>query len=120
MGLDGVFRKGNTLFVPAEKITKTAEELFGALEEEKFFADLEHESFIRHTAKFLNGLNLLHPFREGNGRVQRLFVEILAARAGYHLDLSTHTPQADTQAAILGTKGQMTGWEVLIRRGMRE
>lgn len=30
----------------------------------------------------------IHPFREGNGRVQRAFVEILADRAGYEVDFS--------------------------------
>ncbi|WP_421692543.1 Fic family protein [Xenorhabdus bovienii] len=29
---------------------------------------------------------MIHPFREGNGRVQRLFFEHLALSAGYELD----------------------------------
>lgn len=30
----------------------------------------------------------MHPFREGNGRTQRLFIEYLASVAGYKVDFS--------------------------------
>ena len=35
--------------------------------------------------------NVLHPFREGNGRTQRLFIEYLALNAGYRVDFSSVT-----------------------------
>ena len=31
-----------------------------------------------------NELNALHPFREGNGRTIRLFLDLLATQSGYH------------------------------------
>ena len=34
--------------------------------------------FVNRVAELFGDLNLLHPFREGNGRVQRLFLEELA------------------------------------------
>ena len=39
-------------------------------------------------AYYLSEINALHPFREGNGRTQRLFFEILAERAGFEADFS--------------------------------
>ena len=33
-------------------------------------------------------LNVLHPFREGNGRTTREFIRQLAIKNGYNLDLS--------------------------------
>ena len=33
-------------------------------------------------------INALHPFREGNGRVQRIFISNLSQAAGYQLDYS--------------------------------
>ena len=33
-------------------------------------------------------INATHPFRDGNGRTQRLFCELLAERAGYFVDFS--------------------------------
>jgi cell filamentation protein len=39
-------------------------------------------------ADMLDTLNALHPFREGNGRTQRLTIEFLALEKGYALNLS--------------------------------
>jgi cell filamentation protein len=36
----------------------------------------------------LSEINAIHPFREGNGRVQRLFISQLAKQTGYSLDYS--------------------------------
>ena len=33
----------------------------------------------------------MHPFREGNGRVQRIFISLLALKTGYHLQFSKIT-----------------------------
>lgn len=37
-------------------------------------------------------MNILHPFREGNGRVQREFFRLLALKNGYELDWSKISP----------------------------
>jgi len=39
-------------------------------------------------AALLDSINHLHPFREGNGRVQREFIRILALEKGYTLNLN--------------------------------
>ena len=48
---------------------------------------------------------MLHPFREGNGRTQRLFFTLLIQRAGY----SIHFADCDTDllmyATILAAQG---------------
>lgn len=38
-------------------------------------------------------INALHPFREGNGRTQRIFMNELAKNAGYKMDLNLIEPQ---------------------------
>lgn len=37
-------------------------------------------------AHFLSHLNAIHPFREGNGRTQNVFLDLLAEQAGHPLD----------------------------------
>ena len=44
-------------------------------------------------AYYLSEINVLHPFREGNGRTQRLFIEYLASVAGYDVDYSLVSPK---------------------------
>lgn len=50
-------------------------------------------------AYYLSEINALHPFREGNGRTQRLFIEILAERAGYEVDFSEVSAEEMIQAS---------------------
>lgn len=50
--------------------------------------DLAHLCKI-HAYLFLSEINAIHPFREGNGRVQRLFISQLAEQSGYSLDYSS-------------------------------
>ena len=38
--------------------------------------------------ELFSDINALHPFREGNGRSQRLFIEMLARINGINLDLT--------------------------------
>ena len=42
-------------------------------------------------AYYLSEINVIHPFREGNGRTQRLFIEYLAEDNGYSVDFSQVT-----------------------------
>lgn len=45
---------------------------------------------------------MIHPFREGNGRVQRLFFEHLTLSAGFTLDWADITVEEWIQANIDG------------------
>lgn len=45
---------------------------------------------------YLSEINVLHPFREGNGRAQRVFIEYLAQCAGFYVDFS----QVDSKEMI--------------------
>ena len=49
---------------------------------------MDHSDFIDEFTDFYCSTNELHPFREGNGRTQRLFLSQLARNAGYSLNFS--------------------------------
>lgn len=76
--------KGDTLFALAEHLPAQARELFARLRSQHL-ADLSRERFVTEVARFLADLNALHPFREGNGRTQRVFLQLLANDAGWRL-----------------------------------
>lgn len=46
------------------------------------------EPFLSAFVDFYERTNELHPFREGNGRTQRVFLAQLAHHAGYNLDFT--------------------------------
>jgi cell filamentation protein len=57
--------------------------------QEDFLRSLAPESFVARLAHYMSEINAAHPFREGNGRVQRAFCAQLADQAGYFMDFQT-------------------------------
>lgn len=58
--------------------------------------------FIEKLADYYCEMNVIHPFREGNGRTTRVFFEQLAEHNGYSLDFSNITKEQWVEAAIEG------------------
>ncbi len=73
---------------------------FEALKKENFLKDLSAERFAERAAEHIAELNAVHPFREGNGRTQRLFLKALAHQAGHRLDLSRIAEEPWMKASI--------------------
>lgn len=101
------FGKDTTLFTSYDKLPKVAKVLFNALKDENYFNKQSKGEFIKSASIFMNGLNILHPFREGNGRVQRIFMQYLADNAGYVLNFEEITAKEMVEASIQGTKGNL-------------
>jgi len=78
--------KGGTSFCVAHRIIPEIGKLFKKLEGENYLQNLSYNDFVMKLAEYYAEFNMIHPFREGNGRVQRLFFEHLAAFNGYALD----------------------------------
>ena len=90
--------KGN-IFCQHELIEVNAEVLFNELKSENYLEGLDKETIIKRLAYYLGDLNTIHPFREGNGRVQRLFIRELASRAGYLINFDGITPEEMIKAS---------------------
>lgn len=82
--------KGNQ-FCPALTLKAYATRIFTELQNENLL--LNCANVPHRLAYYLSEINVLHPFREGNGRTQRLFIEYLAAHAGFRVDFSDVTPE---------------------------
>jgi len=113
--IKAVFSKGSTLFTPYERLPEVSKTLFDSLKNENYFRGQNKEAFAKSAAIFMNGLNILHPFREGNGRVQRIFMEYVAQNAGFALSFNTISEQEMILASIEGAKGQTIRLEKIFR-----
>jgi cell filamentation protein len=80
--------RGDSRFCNVRHIQSYSNTVFSALAAEKYLVNLEPKVFANRLAHYLSEINAIHPFREGNGRVQRLFILQLAEHAGYSLDYS--------------------------------
>jgi len=80
--------RGDSRFCNVRHIQSYSNTVFSALAAEKYLVNLKPKVFANRLAHYLSEINAIHPFREGNGRVQRLFISQLAKQTGYSLDYS--------------------------------
>jgi cell filamentation protein len=99
--------KGGNWFCFPEYIDAEMVKLFATLDAPAFQPGSNVEDFITAVADFLGDLNVIHPFREGNGRTQLLFVRLLALRAGHPLRSENVEADAFLLAMILSFHGRM-------------
>lgn len=97
--------KGGNAFCYPEYITQEMKDLFADLEQQQYFRNLSADDFVARAAHFVSTLNAIHPFREGNGRVQTTFLMLLAARAGHLLDVEKLVPERFLKVMITSFEG---------------
>ena len=78
--------EGAEYFLVVSKINDAAGYVFDELAKENHLRGVPGEEFINRLAYFYDQLNYIHPFREGNGRAQRVLWNRVAKDAGYELD----------------------------------
>ena len=101
----GLFRneniaKGNFSFAEWEYIEDQLKKLLEQLKEENYLQNLDRDTFIKRLCYYMAELNVLHPFREGNGRTIREFIRQLAYKNGYVLNLKHINPKEMLYACI--------------------
>lgn len=101
----GLFRneniaKGNFSFAEWEYIEDELKKLLDQLKEENYLQNLDRDTFIKRLSYYMAELNVLHPFREGNGRTIREFIRQLAYKNGYVLNLKNINPKEMLHACI--------------------
>ena len=80
--------KKGTGFCSADQLDDVARNCFSRLAENNLFSDLDRDEFVDAIVDFYCATNMLHPFREGNGRTQRIFISQLIHHNGYDFDFS--------------------------------
>ena len=78
--------KGTTPFCNPPYIEQNAEKLFNELQNENLSPGISKKALASRLAYYMSEINIIHPFREGNGRTIREFIHCLALHCGYELD----------------------------------
>jgi len=92
--------KGQFRFAEWEYIENELEKLLINLERENYLQGANKEVLAERLAYYTSELNVLHPFREGNGRTIREFIRQLALKNGYILNLKKVLPKEALNASI--------------------
>ena len=101
--------KLRTAFCPADQIEPLAAEIFSRLQSMHYFRDCSRAELVSEFADLYDSLNYLHPFREGNGRVQRLYFRQLARWIGHSLNFAAIDSDRMMIATIHASAGIMDG-----------
>ncbi|MGF6237964.1 cell filamentation protein [Leclercia sp. 1548] len=112
--------QGDTRFCHFAYIEKEGNALMQDLEEEGYLVGLEKADFINRLSHYYCEINVLHPFRIGNGIVQRIFFEQLAIHAGYQLDWRGIDPEAWAQANQSGAMGDLSALNTIFSKVVSE
>ncbi|SAI73138.1 Probable adenosine monophosphate-protein transferase fic [Bordetella ansorpii] len=112
--------KGRTQFASVHHIERYAPQITGPLARENYLRGLDADTFSRRAAHYLGELNVLHPFREGNGRTLRAFTSQLAQQAGYHIAWSGISRADMTEASIQAYHAGSELLAELIRANVRD
>lgn len=100
--------KKGTFFYPAESLRRFGNAKFERLQELDEFRGLSRSQLIDEITDFYHELNMLHPFREGNGRTQRVFFTLLLRRLGYSISFAECDTDELMMATIYAARGVTT------------
>ena len=90
--------KKRTKFLDAASIVGIGTKCFAKVKD-GYFENLPFDEFVKRIAEFYNDVNYIHPFREGNGRTQRIYFTQLIRHYGYDINFA----DVDTDELMIAT-----------------
>jgi cell filamentation protein len=111
--------KGESRFAHYAQIESYAPQISLALAQEKTLQGLSPRKFSERAGHYLGELNVLHPFREGNGRTLREFIGQIARNAGYLIEWDKVDREANIRASVEAYHGDSSGLARLIEDNLR-
>lgn len=97
--------KGTTKFASAEFLEQAAKQVCNNLHTENVLKDLPDKIYAERLAHYYSEINILHPFRDGNGRTERAFFTLLAAESGRRIAWEFMEPKENLAASIAAYNG---------------
>lgn len=112
--------ENSEFFLIVSKIHDGANYVFTEFAKENFLLGLGRVSFAKRLAYYYDQLNYIHPFREGNGRTQRIFWSRVARDAGYEVDWDAIVGDENNEASRLAAEEMdLSGLETMFNRIVR-
>ena len=103
--------KADTMFYPPDLIDRELDKVFAKIKEKNMLKETDEEKIFENLAYVMAELNIIHPFREGNGRSIREFIRLMAKRMRYDLNWGNVDKEELLEASILS----VDNYKVLVR-----
>ena len=105
-----------TVFCLVQFIESQFDDLYRKLKKENFLADItDKEEMSERLAYYLGEINMIHPFREGNGRTQRIYIEQLCLNNGrFEIDFTDVSKEEMIAASVRSANASNDMLEELI------
>lgn len=108
--------KGGNRFANWRFIDQEGARLTADLARERWLVGLSADRFAERMAWYMGELNVLHPFRDGNGRALREYVRYLASRAGHPVTWEGVAPDEMLATSIAAYRGDTAPLTALLLR----
>ena len=103
--------KADTMFYPPNLIDRELDKVFAKIKEKNMLRETDEEKVFDNLAYVMGELNIIHPFREGNGRSIREFIRLMAKRMGYDLNWGNIDKEELLEASFLS----VDNYKVLVK-----
>lgn len=80
--------KGKSRFFPPDRIGLAMQDIHSRIVKQDHLRGLRPDRFAAAAARIIGDVNVVHPFREGNGRTQAIYLQQLGERARHPIDLA--------------------------------
>ena len=91
--------KGGSQFQFRQYIETGMADVHRRIVQSDYLRSLSRGDFAAQAGQIIGDVNYVHPFREGNGRTQLLYLKQLTEQAGHRLDISRIEPKAWLEAS---------------------
>lgn len=108
--------KQDTRFCQPAYMEKEAGKIFKIMAAAKWFDGMQRTELIAAVAQAYSELNVVHPFRDGNGRAQRILFEHLIMNAGFEISWWSIESDEWILANIAAYNGHLEPMEQLFQR----
>ncbi len=104
------------MFCYPQFIESQANFLLGNAQKKEWFVQDTREELVADCAELFAELNAIHPFREGNGRTQRILFEHICGNCGYSINWSEVSVDEWIGANISGFHGNYISLALIFER----
>ena len=110
--------KQDTRFCTVMRIETEANKIFSNLKNQNYFIEVPEDELIVQAANLYSELNAIHPFRDGNGRSQRILFEQIFLHCGYSISWGFISRKEWLDANVKGYYGKMEKMIALLTKSI--